>query len=233
MEADHPLSPGGTTHALLDANVLLPPRLSDMLFDLFLEGLFSARWSSGIEEEFLRNWPKVVAKARKGSKVLSAQQVKAEMSKAQRRLACYKGAVPDHEILGHDQGPVLERVPSDVDAEDRHVAAAGLVLIDYARQFNTKDKVYIVSSNLKHLAAADMLRLGIQVVPPGEFIDSLTQADSARVGAALEKSINSLNNPQYTHELLLGALLLHGAKNTARHFALAWGEKLPVHKRVK
>jgi hypothetical protein len=34
MANDHPLSPGGITHALLDANVLLPPRLSDALLDL-------------------------------------------------------------------------------------------------------------------------------------------------------------------------------------------------------
>jgi hypothetical protein len=38
MAISHPLSPGGETHVLLDANVLLPPRLSDILPDLCLEG---------------------------------------------------------------------------------------------------------------------------------------------------------------------------------------------------
>jgi hypothetical protein len=102
---NHPLSPGGITHAVLDANVLLPPRLSDVLFDLCLEGLFSARWSIDIENEFLRNWARVVAKAGKGGKggsIRSVQQDTVEMAKAQKRLVCYKGAVAEHEIFGHD-----------------------------------------------------------------------------------------------------------------------------------
>jgi hypothetical protein len=148
-------------------------------------------------------------------------------------LACYKGAVPDHEIFGHHDVSVLDRVPGAVDTDDRHVAAAGLVLLDYARQFNTKDKVYVVSTNTKHLAATEMQRLGILIVSPGKFIDHLTQADSARVGWALDKSVKNLKNPQYTRELLLGALLVHGAKGTAHHFALAWEEKLPSSRRTR
>lgn len=112
-------------------------------------------------------------------------------------------------------------------AADKHVAAAGLVLLDYARQFNANDKVYIVSSNLKHLATVDVKRLGVMVVSPGKFIDSLTLVDSARVGSALDKSVSSLNNPPYTREVLLGALLVHGAKGAAQHFARVWGERLP------
>ena len=43
------------TLAILDACVLLPSRLSDVLFDLMLEGLYFAYWTSGVEAEFLRN----------------------------------------------------------------------------------------------------------------------------------------------------------------------------------
>jgi hypothetical protein len=38
------LSPGGKTLALLDTNALLPPRLSDILFDMCLERLYCPRW---------------------------------------------------------------------------------------------------------------------------------------------------------------------------------------------
>lgn len=227
MATGHPLSPNGITHALLDANVLLPPRLSDILFDLCLEGLFSARWSVEIEAEFLRNWPKMAASATGGGWVPSAQQTADQRAKAQRRLDRYKKAIPDHEVFGHDQDSVLGRVPQAVHAADKHVAAAGLVLLDYAHQFNANDQVYIVSSSLKHLAIADMKRLGVMLIPPGKFIDSLALADSARVGSALDKSVSSLNNPPYTRALLLDALLVHGARATARHFALAWGDKNP------
>jgi len=38
----HPLTPGGNTLVILDTCVLLPSRLSDVLFDLMLEGLYFA-----------------------------------------------------------------------------------------------------------------------------------------------------------------------------------------------
>lgn len=56
MSIDHPLSPGGSTLAVLDANVLLPPRLSDILFDMFMVGLYCPRWTQTIEGEFIRNF---------------------------------------------------------------------------------------------------------------------------------------------------------------------------------
>jgi hypothetical protein len=222
---NYPLSPGGITHALLDANVLLPPRLSDVLFDLCLQGLYAARWTVDIEEEFLRNWARVVAKAGKSGSLPSMRLAAVERAKAYKRLLCYKGAVAEHEIFGHDNPAVLAAVPSAVDAGDKHVAAAGLVLLNYAQQFSDDDKVYIVSSNLRHLAVAEMALLGVSVVSPGQFIDNLTHADSTRVGMALEKSVSSLESPPYTREQLLGALHLHGALGTVEHFAGAWGVK--------
>ena len=220
MAVDHPLSPGGATHVLLDANVLLPPRLSDVLFDLCLEGLFWARWSADIEAEFVRNWPRVVAGV---TADISAQQAAGETVKAQRRLDSYKRAVRGHEIIGHGTPTALARVPAAVDVGDKHVAAAALVLRDLALQDNPDDKVFIVSSNVKHLAVADMKRLGVLVVAPGKFIDSLTRADAARVGLALDRCVNSLKNPHYTRARLLESLQLHGARATARQFASAWG----------
>ncbi|ATQ74612.1 hypothetical protein CR152_08830 [Massilia violaceinigra] len=223
MVVDHPLSPGGTTHALLDANVLLPPRLSDILFDMCLLGLFSARWSLNIEAEFLRNWSKVALKRGGDTASRTARQAFAEEKKAEKRLACYKGAVAEHAVFGHDHPAMLAKVPSAVDPRDKHVAAAGLVLLDYARQFNEKDKVFIVSSNLRHLAVSDMAQLGVGVVSPGQFIDHLAQADGARVGRALDNCVNSLENPPYTRVLLLDTLLLHGARKTVQHFSREWG----------
>lgn len=42
-----------------DTCVLLPSRLSDVLFDLMLEGLYFAYWTGDVEAELLRNWPQV------------------------------------------------------------------------------------------------------------------------------------------------------------------------------
>ncbi len=221
---NHPLSPGGETHVLFDTNVLLPPRLSDVLFDTFLEGLFWARWSTDIEAEFLRNWPRVVT----GTTDATSAKYVDETRKARSRLASYKSAVPGHEIIGHDAPLVLARVPARVHAGDKHIAAAAMVLADTALPFNAADKVYIVSSNSKHLAVPAMARLGILVVAPGEFIDSLTRADGARVRLALDRCVRSLKNPPLTRESVLKALQIHGAKATAAQCALAWGVTLPA-----
>jgi len=59
MALDHPLSPCGSTYCVLDANVLLPARLSDVLFDLHAVGLYFPRWTVDIENEFLDHWTKV------------------------------------------------------------------------------------------------------------------------------------------------------------------------------
>ena len=45
----HPLSPGGNTLVILNTCVLLPSRLSDVLFDLMLEDLYFAYWTAEVE----------------------------------------------------------------------------------------------------------------------------------------------------------------------------------------
>ena len=144
-----PLSPNGLRHAVLDANVLLPPRLSDILFDLCLAGLFHARWTPDIEEEFLRNWLRVVARTDSNATQLSVQQTASASTKARTRLMRFQSAVPDYLLAGYDDASVLSRVPCAVDAGDRHVAAAALTLQDYVRQFGVASRVCIVSSNLE------------------------------------------------------------------------------------
>lgn len=114
-------------------------------------------------------------------------------------------------------------VPAEVDARDWHVAAAALVLRQYAQADNANDHVYILTNNIKHLAEQAMHRLCIGVVTPGAFLDALAQAAPERVGLALEKSVAALRQPPYTRAQLLYALHLHGAHLTVRHFAQQWG----------
>lgn len=177
---NHPLSPGGITHALLDANVLLPPRLSDVLFDLCLEGLFSARWNAtkalSVDMKFL------------------AMREPRYWQEFQQRCMSVTSMSPQ---------------PHWSCSITRYKATP-------------KIKSISVSSNLRDLAVTEMKRLGIVVATPGNFIDSLAQADGVRVGLALDRCVNSLKNPPYTRARILEALLFHGAKATARHFARAW-----------
>ncbi len=84
MAAEQPIVPI-PVYGVLDANALLPPRLSDVLFDMQGADIFKARWSAEIEQEFLRNWGEVAFKAPHAD----PRHVKRG---AQHRLNCFRAA---------------------------------------------------------------------------------------------------------------------------------------------
>ncbi len=172
----HPLSPGGNTLVILDACVLLPSRLSDVLFDLMLEGLYFAYWSGDVEAEFLRNWPLVHPGASKsGAKRLKAFQ-----------RATHKG----HLITGYEDNAFMSHVPARVHDNDRHLIATALVMVN---GLNEEDdpalhKVMIVSDNTKHLAVADSRKLGIEVIKAGAFLDRASSRQRSKVSVPIPTS---------------------------------------------
>ena len=199
----HPLSPGGNTLVILDTCVLLPSRLSDVLFDLMLEGLYFAYWTGDVEAEFLRNWPQVHPDASKsGGKRLKAFQ---------------RATNNGHLITGYDDKAFMDCVPARVHDNDRHLIAAALVMVNGLDEEDEPalHKVMIISDNTKHLAVADTRKLGIEVIKAGAFVDRLFDAAPARVSQAIAKSISDLTKPPYTVGELVAALRLHGAKATA------------------
>lgn len=206
----HPLSPGGSTLVILDACVLLPSRLSDVLFDLMLEGLYFAYWTGDVEAEFLRNWPVVHPDASKsGPKRLKAFQ---------------RAANNGHLITGYNDDVFMSRVPSRVQKNDRHLVAAALVLVNGMDEENEPElnKVLIVSNNTKHLAVAENRKFGIEVIKAGAFLDSMFEAEPQRSVHAISKSLNDLKKPPYSQEEMLSALRLHGAKAAADGLENEW-----------
>lgn len=206
----HPLSPGGNTLVILDACVLLPSRLSDVLFDLMLEGLYFAYWTSHVEQEFLRNWPIVHPDA---------------ATSGPKRLKAFQRATNNgHLIFGDEDDANMRRVPKRVQANDRHLVAAALVMLNGLGEEEdpNQHKVLIVSDNLKHLAVTDTKELGIEVVKASAFMDSLFAAAPERALRAIEKSLNDLKKPPYSKEEMLAALRLHGAKELAAGLANSW-----------
>jgi len=206
----HLLSPGGSTLVILDACVLLPSRLSDVLFDLMLEGLYFANWTSDVEAEFLRNWPVVhPAAAKSGPKRLKAFQ---------------RATNHGHLITGYDDEAFMSRVPARVHKNDRHLVAAALVLINGLDEEDDPalHHVVIVSDNTKHLAVADTRKLGIEVVKAGAFVDGMFEAEPQRSIHAISKSLSDLKKPPYSRQEMLAALRLHGARVTAAGLAPSW-----------
>ena len=163
----HPLTPGGNTLVILDTCVLLPSRLSDVLFDLMLEGLYFAYWTGDVEDQFLRNWPQVHPDASKSGA---------------KRLKAFQRATNGHLITGCGDNAFMDCLPARVHDNDRHLIAAALVMVN---GLNEEDdpalhKVMIVSDNTLHLAAADSRKLGIEVIKGGAFLDRLFDAAPAR-----------------------------------------------------
>ncbi len=219
MAHRHPLSPGGSTYAILDTNVLLPPRLSDILFDLHGQGLYLPRWTAEIEVEFLRNWGDVVQHESKAgrSRAQSLPPMTAEQVQrgAAHRLSCFRAAVGiDYEIMGYDAPQVVAQVPANTDPKDVHVVAAGLVFQDALEDTADVDRIYIVSANLDDLAVKQCEPLGLHIIGPGAFIDLLTNLEADRVGKALERSVGDLQRSLYSREQLFGTLKLYGAHAT-------------------
>ena len=206
----HPLSPGGNTLVVLDACVLLPSRLADVLFDLMLEGLYYSYWTSDIEIEFLRNWPLVHPDAPKSGT---------------RRLRAFQQATNDaHLITGYDNPAFVSQVPARVHPKDRHVVAAAMVLANGLDEEEgpAHDKVMIVSDNTRHLAISETRKLGIDVLTAGAFLDQLFAADPRRAGLAIAQAQQDLKNPPYSKQEMLAALRLHGAKALASGLADIW-----------
>ena len=199
----HPLTPGGNTLVVLDTCVLLPSRLSDVLFDLMLEGLYFAYWTGDVEAEFMRNWPQVHPDASK--------------SGAKRLKAFQRATNNGHLITGHDDTAFMSRVPARVHDNDRHLIAAALVMVNGLDEEDDPalHKVMIVSDNTTHLAVADTSKLGIEVIKAGAFVDRLFDAAPARVSQAIAKSLSDLTKPPYTLAELVAALRLQGARATA------------------
>lgn len=219
VQTDHPLSPGGNTLALLDACVLLPPRLADLLFDLFIVGLYSPRWTWTIEQEFITNFAAVVAITRKKkgqlSKATPPEQL--HIAKAQARLDCFRLAVgPEYQVLLYEQSSFVGMVPPAVHTKDRHLASAAIVLKTFASEESPLDRVLLVTSNIKHLAVKEMKTIGIEVLTPGEFINRLCSVAPARVRLALSKTMNDLTAPPYTRSDLATMLQRCGADAAAR-----------------
>ena len=226
----HPLTPNGITYALLDTNALIPPRLSDMLFDCAAHGMFLPRWTKKIEEEFVENWGDVVfnvqLRAKKERKAAKISPLAAHVEGAQKRLARYRAAVgvTEWEIFGYDEQDVIDRVPKCVDTGDIHLAAAGLIQLDALSEEPGEHRVFVLSANLKHLSVTALKTLGIEVVKPGKFIDLLCKARPSLLEQSLRKTVSDLND--YSQEKLLLSLSVHGAAETVKYFSREWAIRI-------
>jgi hypothetical protein len=169
--------------AVYDACVLYPAPLRSLLVYLALAGLFRARWTDAIHEEWmrsvLRDYPDVTR------------------AKAERVRELMNAAVPDCLVTGYENLIPSLSLP---DPEDRHVLAAAI----------RAGASVLVTANLKDFPADVLSAHGIEAMHPDDFVVSLLDLDADAVCAAVRAQRESLRNPPKTAEELLVTLETQG-----------------------
>jgi len=177
-----------TLIALYDANVLYPAELRNLLMHLALTGLFQAKWSAHIHEEWISN----------------LLQNRPDLTRAQlerTRLLMDKHAVDALVTDYEDLIPGLH-LP---DPNDAHVLAAAI-----------RGRVdVIVTMNLRDFPASTIAPLGIEAQHPDEFILQLLDLATCAVATAAQNHRQSLKNPPKSKDEYLATLERQGLPQTA------------------
>ena len=176
--------------AVLDANVLYPQLLRDTLLSLAVAGLYHARWSATIHDEWTRN----LAKDR--------PELAARLPAVVERM---NASVPDCLVMNYEKLASGIELP---DPDDRHVVAAAIVgHADAIVTFNTKD-----------FPQAVLQLYGIEVQHPDEFVMNQLQLHKIPALSAIKKMRARWTNPQRPAEELIAAFEKRGLPLTADLF---------------
>ncbi|OIQ88125.1 hypothetical protein GALL_300170 [mine drainage metagenome] len=154
---------------MLDACVLYPAPLRDLLMQLTAADLFRARWSHQIHSEWMRN----LLANRPDLKQADLERVRDLMN-----LHARDSLVSGYETL-------IELIQNCPDPDDRHVIAAA-----YHAQADA-----IVTFNLKDFPAAALAPYGLDVIHPDDFLRYQLDLDLARVLESVRTCRARLKSP--------------------------------------
>jgi predicted nucleic acid-binding protein len=173
--------------AVYDACVLYPAPLRSLLMYLAMTGLFKARWTDAIHQEWMRN--------------VQANSPDITREKAERVRDLMNAHVQDCLVTGYEDLIPALSLP---DPDDRHVLAAAI---------RTGADV-IVTANLTDFPAATLKQYGIAARHPDEFINHLLGLVPAIVCVAANQQRASLKKPPLTVEEYLESLRRQGLVQT-------------------
>lgn len=169
--------PGFT--ALLDACVLYPAPVRDLLIETANTSVYRLRWSDDIHEEWIRNVLK--------------DNPKATMETLARTRALMNQAVPDALVTGYQ--PIIDSLALP-DPDDRHVLAAAIV--------GRAD--VIVTANLKDFPAVTLKQFGIEVQHPDEFLMHQRDLNHDRFLECAKRIRARLKNPERSADEYIASL---------------------------
>jgi hypothetical protein len=178
--------------ALLDANVLYPAPMRDLLMQIASIDLFKAKWSADIHREWIE--------------ALLRNDARRDRTALERTRERMDRAVRDCLVTGYEHLIPSIGLP---DAGDRHVLAAAIV--------GRCD--VIVTQNLKHFPAAALSPYGIEAQHPDEFLANHLGLAPGLFCSAVAKVRARLTTPPYSVEEYLAILTRQGLVGTVAELA--------------
>lgn len=148
--------------AFFDANVFYGARLRSLVLFLARAGLFRARWSAQVHDEWMRN--------------LLRNRPDLRPSDLERTRRAMDAAVLDALVTGHERLVAAMDLP---DPDDRHVLAAAVVC----------RADVIVTFDLRDFPADPLAAFGLSAVHPDDFLSDLERARPEAFAAALRRDV--------------------------------------------
>tara|TARA_R100001143_G_C3360981_1_gene135624 strand:- start:4318 stop:4875 length:558 start_codon:yes stop_codon:yes gene_type:complete len=164
---------------VLDACILYPAPIRDLLLHLAAEDLYSPKWSNRIHGEWVQN--------------LLANRPDLKKSNLHRTQKLMDNAFPEAVVKNYS---VLEQTLSLPDPDDNHVLAVAV------KSLATK----IITFNLKDFPAGKLSPYHIKAVHPDSFIVNLIQSDEEKVLKAFLNQVTNLKNPPMTKTEVLNVI---------------------------
>lgn len=159
----------GRFTVVLDACVLYPAPLRDLLMQLTLADLFRARWSGQIHEEWMSN--------------LLENRSDLSRDKLERVRDLMNAHARDSLVTGFE--PLIPLMRDCPDPDDRHVIAAA---------YHCRADA-IVTFNLKDFPVAALAPYGLEVIHPDDFVRYQFDLDRASVLNSVRTCRERLKNP--------------------------------------
>jgi hypothetical protein len=173
--------------AVFDACVLYPAPLRDLLLRLSLTGLFRARWTERIHEEWIA--------------ALLHNRPDLDRSQLEHTRALMDSAVPDCLVTDYEGVEAGLLLP---DLEDRHVLAAAIKC----------GAGTIVTYNLKDFPEAALAPFGLTAQHPDEFLAHACDLDLVSVCTAVRRARAALRSPPMEAAALLDVYQERGLATT-------------------
>lgn len=164
---------------VLDACVLYPAPIRDILLSLAAEGLFIAKWSDIIQDEWLRN--------------LLRKRADLKKEQLEQTVKAMNQAFPDANVENFE-----ELIPSIKlkDKDDRHVVACAL-------RCNAD---LIITFNINDFPKNELSKYDIEIQNPDELISNLIDINPKLACKAFNKMVKRLKNPKKTMDEVLATL---------------------------